>query len=175
MDSRPCRPPPTPSWVTSTSAAFTVSSLSSPSSDLRLSIWWVPSTPSLVPPTVPRLAMIIGGASYVIVVFCNIWSTPYIQIPANIIVGMGAALIWNAEGVYLARCALHDCSYNGKSIFLRSRLIRRSLQWYHQWLQRCLLLHLPVLWLRWHLDLRLHLHHSPRSHGTLPSAALRCA
>ena len=59
--------------------------------------------------------MIIGGASYVVVVFCNIWSTPYIQIPANIIVGMGAALIWNAEGVYLARCALHDCSYNGKT------------------------------------------------------------
>ncbi|KAK8795522.1 hypothetical protein WA158_000179 [Blastocystis sp. Blastoise] len=63
----------------------------------------------------PKVSMLLGGASYVLVVFSNLWAISYVQIIANLIVGLGAALLWNAEGVYLARCALHDCSYNGKT------------------------------------------------------------
>lgn len=61
--------------------------------------------------------MIIGGTFYVIVVASNLISNSVIQIIANCVVGVGAAMIWNAQGVYLGRCALRDSRTSSKSTF----------------------------------------------------------
>ena len=89
-------------------------SLFSPSLDLRL-------CPSLDPSTLHpfsltnRWSMIIGGAAYALVVASNFSSDSIIQICANLLVGVGAAMLWNAEGVYLGRCALWDSRTSTKS------------------------------------------------------------
>ena len=59
--------------------------------------------------------MIIGSAAYAVVVITNFWPIAAVQIPANILVGMGAAVLWNAQGVYLSRCALWDSRHSSKS------------------------------------------------------------
>ena len=59
--------------------------------------------------------MIIGSAAYAVVVIANFWPIAAVQIPANILVGMGAAVLWNAQGVYLSRCALWDSRHSSKS------------------------------------------------------------
>lgn len=51
--------------------------------------------------------MIAGGIPYVLVMLANLYPKDYILIPANILTGIGAAIIWNGEGVYVGRCALH--------------------------------------------------------------------
>ena len=69
--------------------------------------------------------MIIGGAFYTLVVASNLVSSSVIQIIANCVVGVGAAMIWNAQGVYLGRCALRASRTSSKSLFLLSLLIHR--------------------------------------------------
>lgn len=69
--------------------------------------------------------MIIGGAFYTLVVASNLVSSSVIQIIANCVVGVGAAMIWNAQGVYLGRCALRDSRTSSKSLFLLNLLIHR--------------------------------------------------
>lgn len=59
--------------------------------------------------------MIIGSAAYALVVIANFWPIAIIQIPANLLVGMGAAILWNAQGVYLSRCSLWDSRHSSKS------------------------------------------------------------
>lgn len=72
-----------------------------------------------------RWSMIIGGSFYVIVVMSNLVSNSVVQIIANCIVGVGAAMIWNAQGVYLGRCALRDSRTSSKSLTYDSHLINR--------------------------------------------------
>ena len=69
--------------------------------------------------------MIIGGAFYALVVASNLVSSSVIQIIANCVVGVGAAMIWNAQGVYLGRCALRDSRTSSKSLFLLHYMIDR--------------------------------------------------
>lgn len=69
--------------------------------------------------------MIIGGAFYTLVVASNLVSSSVIQIIANCVVGVGAAMIWNAQGVYLGRCALRDSRTSSKSLILLNLLIHR--------------------------------------------------
>ena len=59
--------------------------------------------------------MIFGGTTYALVVASNFSSDNIIQICANLLVGVGAAMLWNAEGVYLGRCALWDSRTSEKS------------------------------------------------------------
>ena len=73
---------------------------------------------------ITRWSMIIGGFFYVIVVASNLISNNVIQIIANCVVGVGAAMIWNAQGVYLGRCALRDSRTSTKSTLISSLLIR---------------------------------------------------
>ena len=60
--------------------------------------------------------MVIGCIAYVIVVSSNFFPTPYVQIPCNAINGVGAAILWTAQGVYLGRCALWDSRSSTKSV-----------------------------------------------------------
>lgn len=69
--------------------------------------------------------MIIGGSFYVIVVMSNLVSNSVVQIIANCVVGVGAAMIWNAQGVYLGRCALRDSRTSSKSWTYDFLLINR--------------------------------------------------
>ena len=63
----------------------------------------------------PSKSMVIGCIAYVIVVSSNFFPTPYVQIPCNAINGVGAAILWTAQGVYLGRCALWDSRSSTKS------------------------------------------------------------
>lgn len=63
-----------------------------------------------------RWSMIVGGSFYAIVVASNLISNSVVQIIANCVVGVGAAMIWNAQGVYLGRCALLDSRTSTKSL-----------------------------------------------------------
>ena len=59
--------------------------------------------------------MIIGGVTYALVVASNFSNQSYVQIIANLLVGVGAAMLWNAEGVYIGRCAVWDSRTSTKS------------------------------------------------------------
>ena len=60
--------------------------------------------------------MILGAVAYAIVVASNLIDSAVVQILANLLVGVGAAILWNAQGVYLGRCALWDSRTSSKSI-----------------------------------------------------------
>ena len=62
--------------------------------------------------------MVIGCIASVIVVSSNFFPTPYVQIPCNAINGVGAAILWTAQGVYLGRCALWDSRSSTKSAYI---------------------------------------------------------
>lgn len=59
--------------------------------------------------------MILGAVAYAIVVASNLIDSAVVQILANLLVGVGAAILWNAQGVYLGRCALWDSRTSSKS------------------------------------------------------------
>jgi hypothetical protein len=60
--------------------------------------------------------MILGGITYALAVASNLISSPIVQVCANLLVGVGAAMLWNAQGVYLGRCALWDSRTSTKSM-----------------------------------------------------------
>ena len=62
--------------------------------------------------------MIIGAITYALVVSANLVTNHYIVVGANILVGLGASMLWNAQGVYLGRCALWDSRTSTKSNWL---------------------------------------------------------
>eukprot|EP00013_Stygamoeba_regulata_P019786 CAMPEP_0177659492 /NCGR_PEP_ID=MMETSP0447-20121125/17474_1 /TAXON_ID=0 /ORGANISM="Stygamoeba regulata, Strain BSH-02190019" /LENGTH=712 /DNA_ID=CAMNT_0019164371 /DNA_START=64 /DNA_END=2199 /DNA_ORIENTATION=+ len=49
-----------------------------------------------------RWSLVIGGGTYAIYVACNIYIKAYILLPASALIGMGAAVIWTAQGAYLS-------------------------------------------------------------------------
>ena len=59
--------------------------------------------------------MVLGGVTYALVVASNFCTQRAIVIIANLLVGVGAAMLWNAEGVYLGRCAVWDSRTSTKS------------------------------------------------------------
>lgn len=63
--------------------------------------------------------MILGAVAYAIVVASNLIDSAVVQILANLLVGVGAAILWNAQGVYLGRCALWDSRTSSKSFIFR--------------------------------------------------------
>lgn len=63
--------------------------------------------------------MILGAIAYAIVVASNLIDSAVVQILANLLVGVGAAILWNAQGVYLGRCALWDSRTSSKSFIFR--------------------------------------------------------
>ena len=63
--------------------------------------------------------MILGAVAYAIVVASNLVDSAVLQILANLLVGVGAAILWNAQGVYLGRCALWDSRTSSKSFIFR--------------------------------------------------------
>lgn len=64
------------------------------------------AAPRIVNNLGPSLAMTMGAATYVVMVFSNIKPSYYLSIPANFLVGLGGPLLWTGQGVYLGRCAL---------------------------------------------------------------------
>ena len=93
--------------------------------------------------------MILGAVAYAIVVASNLIDSAVVQILANLLVGVGAAILWNAQGVYLGRCALWDSRTSSKSFIFLSFLTHRLCR-DHLLVQWCVLLHLPVHWLLRH-------------------------
>lgn len=53
----------------------------------------------------PRVSMIAGGIPYVLLVLSNVGTASYaLSIPAFALVGLGASLLWSAEGVSRDTC-----------------------------------------------------------------------
>ena len=63
-----------------------------------------------------RVSIVIGSLAYFIVVVANFFPFYAVQVPANLINGIGASILWTAQGVYLSRCALWDSRKSQKSI-----------------------------------------------------------
>jgi MFS transporter, NAG-T family, sugar:H+ symporter len=53
----------------------------------------------------PKLALIFGSMTYVLYVAANIIYTPWSMYPAGFLLGVGAAVLWTAQGVYITRCS----------------------------------------------------------------------
>ena len=64
-----------------------------------------------------RVSMILGAIAYAVVVASNLVDSAIVQILANLLVGVGAAILWNAQGVYLGRCATWDSRTSSRSFF----------------------------------------------------------
>lgn len=62
--------------------------------------------------------MVVGSLAYFIVVAANFFPLYAVQVPANMINGIGASILWTAQGVYLSRCALWDSRNSQKSTIL---------------------------------------------------------
>lgn len=52
-----------------------------------------------------KWSMVLGGSAYVAMMFCNIKMIPGLYYAVNFLTGIGAAVLWTAQGAYLARCA----------------------------------------------------------------------
>ena len=63
-----------------------------------------------------RVSMVIGSIAYLLVVVANFFPFYAVQVPANLINGIGASILWTAQGVYLSRCALWDSRKSQKSM-----------------------------------------------------------
>ena len=85
---------------------------------------WGPKYLVLVDFVITRVSMVIGSLAYFIVVGANFFPYYGVQVPANIINGMGASILWTAQGVYLSRCALWDSRNSQKSTFCYSHSCR---------------------------------------------------
>eukprot|EP00940_MAST-03C_sp_MAST-3C-sp2_P003298 g3298.t1 len=63
-----------------------------------------------VPPWIkkigPKYAMIIGGVPYVLMVGATLKPSYWLSIPMNVLVGIGAPLLWTGSSVYIGRCAV---------------------------------------------------------------------
>ena len=59
--------------------------------------------------------MVVGSLAYFIVVGSNFFPYYAVQVPANLLNGVGGSILWTAQGVYLSRCALWDSRQSKKS------------------------------------------------------------
>ena len=63
----------------------------------------------------PKWAMTLGAVPYVLLVFANMkpsWAT---FMPAFAGVGIGAAILWTAQGIYMSRCSIREAAATGES------------------------------------------------------------
>jgi len=60
----------------------------------------------------PKVSLILGSVTYGLFVAANILFKAYVMFPAAALLGLGAALIWTAEGVYVTRCAEYHETVN---------------------------------------------------------------
>jgi hypothetical protein len=51
-----------------------------------------------------RWSLFVGGLAYTTFVAANIYPAWYILIPSSVVVGIGAAVLWNAQGVCIFSC-----------------------------------------------------------------------
>lgn len=58
----------------------------------------------------------LGCSAYICVILGNIKPIAPLLIFLNVLLGMGATLLWNAEGVYLGRLCLHYTTCSNMSI-----------------------------------------------------------
>jgi MFS transporter, NAG-T family, sugar:H+ symporter len=49
-----------------------------------------------------RWSLVVGGCTYTVYVAANIYPLAYVLLPASAVIGMGAAVIWTAQGAYLS-------------------------------------------------------------------------
>ena len=78
--------------------------------------------PKIVSVLGPQLAMVLGAVPYVVLVFVNIDPSPSwapwgaLLLPASAAVGVGAAILWTGQGIYMSRCAIREATLTGESV-----------------------------------------------------------
>jgi hypothetical protein len=63
----------------------------------------------------PKMAMVVGAVPYVLLVFANMAPSYYTFIPSFAGVGLGAAILWTGQGMYLSRCSINEAAATGES------------------------------------------------------------
>lgn len=76
---------------------------------------------SIVAPTVvykmgPRLSMTVGAFPYGVAVLAILLPSYGLLVPVFLAVGVGAALLWAGQGIYLSRCAINESAITGESV-----------------------------------------------------------
>ena len=72
--------------------------------------------PKIVDRIGPRLAITLGAVPYVLFVFANIYPVWATLLPASAAVGLGAAILWTGQGIYLSRCAVREAALTRESV-----------------------------------------------------------
>ena len=66
--------------------------------------------PAVVSRIGPKAAMLAGSLPYVLLVLANMLPSWGTFIPAFALVGVGAAVLWTGQGMYLSRCAIREAA-----------------------------------------------------------------
>lgn len=64
---------------------------------------WI--TPSVLSKIGPKVAMLVGALTYCLFITAFLWPQTWLLYLASSILGVGAALIWTGQGMYLSKCS----------------------------------------------------------------------
>jgi MFS family permease len=71
-------------------------------------------SPVIVARLGPKWSEVLGGVCFVIYMAVNIKDIPWLLISASVVLGVGASVLWTAQGVYLSACARLHASEHGQ-------------------------------------------------------------
>jgi hypothetical protein len=61
----------------------------------------------------PKVALIISSGCYCSFIIANGWPSEYTLLPTAAVLGVGASILWSAQGTYLTQCAMNYSKKRG--------------------------------------------------------------
>ena len=74
------------------------------------------AAPKIVSILGPRLGMFVGSLCYISLTAANLYPGWYTLLPTSAAVGVGAAVLWTSQGIYLSRCASREAASTGEKV-----------------------------------------------------------
>jgi hypothetical protein len=74
------------------------------------------AAPKIVSILGPRLGMFLGSLCYIALVAANLLPRWYTLLPASAAVGVGAAVLWTSQGIYMSRSAAREAAATGEKV-----------------------------------------------------------
>ena len=74
------------------------------------------AAPKIVSFLGPRLGMFVGSIFYILLVLANMYPRYWTLVPASAGVGVGAAVLWTSQGIYMSRCAAREAAATGEPV-----------------------------------------------------------
>lgn len=74
------------------------------------------AAPKIVSILGPRLGMFLGSLCYITLVVANLYPSWYTLLPASAAVGVGAAVLWTSQGMYMSRSAAREAAATGEKV-----------------------------------------------------------